>query len=53
MKIGRRYENKLESTARDITTIMEPLLLLVVGIFVAAFALSIFVPIYSYVGNAM
>lgn len=53
LKIGEKYENKLETTARDITTIMEPLLLLVVGIGVAAFALSIFVPIYSYVGSYM
>jgi len=53
MKIGKKYEDKLETTARDITTIMEPLLLLVVGIGVATFALSIFVPIYSYVGSVM
>jgi len=51
LKIGHKYETKLEATARDFTTILEPILLIIVGLAILAFALSVFIPIYSFVGS--
>lgn len=49
LSIGRRYELKLEDTARDLPIIIEPLLILIIGAGVALFALGIIWPIYSLV----
>jgi len=47
LKIGRMYEQKTEATARNLPIILEPILLLFVGIGVALLALGILMPIYS------
>lgn len=51
LKVGEKYELKLEATSRDLATILEPMLLIFVGLGIAAFALSVFMPIYSYINT--
>jgi type II secretory pathway component PulF len=45
--LARFYEQKVEIKAKSISTIIEPLLLIGIGLGVAFVALSIFTPIYS------
>lgn len=45
--LARFYEQKVAIKAKSISTIIEPLLLMVIGLGVAFVALSIFTPIYS------
>lgn len=45
--LARFYEQKVTIKAKSMSTIIEPLLLIVIGIGVAFVALSIFTPIYS------
>jgi type II secretory pathway component PulF len=45
--LARFYEQKVAIKAKNISTIIEPLLLIAIGIAVAFVALSIFTPIYS------
>jgi type II secretory pathway component PulF len=45
--LARFYEQKVSIKAKSISTIIEPLLLITIGIGVAFVALSIFTPIYS------
>jgi type II secretory pathway component PulF len=49
--IGENFETKLDSTAKNLTTLLEPILLFVVWIGVVAVALAVILPIYSLVGN--
>lgn len=50
---GQIYESKLEQTARNIPTILEPIILIFIGIIVALFAIGVLVPIYSLVNTNM
>jgi type IV pilus assembly protein PilC len=45
------YELELDNATKNLSTLLEPLLILVIGGMVAALALSIITPIYSIVGN--
>ncbi len=45
--LARFYEQKVSIKAKNISTIIEPLLLIAIGVGVAFIALSIFTPIYS------
>jgi type II secretory pathway component PulF len=45
--LARFYEQKVEIQAKNISSIIEPLLLLFVGLCVGFIALAIFTPIYS------
>ena len=45
--LARFYEQKVSIKAKNISTIIEPLLLIVIGVAVAFVALAIFTPIYS------
>lgn len=45
--MARFYEQKVSIKAKNISTIIEPLLLILIGVAVAFVALSIFTPIYS------
>lgn len=51
IKIGARYEEKTETTSKNISTILEPVLLVIVWFGVAAVALAVILPIYSLVGG--
>lgn len=45
------YDEEVENTLKDLTSVLEPLLLLIMGLLVGAIALSILLPIYQLVGN--
>lgn len=50
-KIGVRYNKETEVAIKNLTTLMEPVLLIVIWIGVAGLAFAIIVPIYDYIGN--
>jgi len=51
LKIGEIYEDKTDITAKNLTVILEPLLLVVVWLGVVAVALAVILPIYSLIGG--
>lgn len=51
INIGKMYELKNEETSKNIGTIIEPILLIVIWIGVALIALSVILPIYSLIGD--
>jgi type IV pilus assembly protein PilC len=51
LKVGEIYEKKNDITSKTISIILEPILLIIVWIGVTVLALSIVLPIYSFVGN--
>lgn len=46
-KIGKSYEIRIETSIKNISTMMEPILLVIIGLVVGAIALAVFLPIYS------
>lgn len=50
-KIGEMYEAKTETTAKNITTLLEPILLVIVWLGVVAVAVAVILPLYSLIGN--
>lgn len=46
-RIGRAYEAKIDVSIKNISTLMEPILLIVIGLSVATVALAVFMPIYN------
>jgi type IV pilus assembly protein PilC len=44
------YEREVDSTLKNLSGILEPILLILVGIFVAFIALAIIIPIYRFIG---
>jgi type II secretory pathway component PulF len=51
LKIGVAFENKADTATKNLTTILEPILLVIVWLGVVAVALAVILPIYSLVGN--
>lgn len=51
IKIGERFEEKADVTTKNISTLLEPVLLVFVWFGVAAVALAVILPIYSLVGG--
>lgn len=51
LRIGKRYELKVDETTANLSVLIEPFLLVVVWIFVLLLALAVIMPIYSLVGN--
>ncbi|MEK7504811.1 MAG: type II secretion system F family protein [Patescibacteria group bacterium] len=49
--IAEFYEAEVDKTTKNISTTIEPALLLFIGLIVAVFALSIITPIYELTGN--
>jgi len=47
IKIGEKYEERVQQTAKTIPTILEPILLVLVGGLVATIALGVVLPIYN------
>lgn len=45
------YEDEVDAMAKNLSTLLEPLLLIVVGLMVAGIAISIIAPIYNFIGN--
>ncbi len=50
-KIGETFERKTEDTTKNLSIILEPILLVIVWIGVVAVALSVILPIYSLIGG--
>lgn len=49
--VGERYETKTDTTAKNLTTVLEPILLVMVAGAVLFFALAVIMPIYQLVGG--
>lgn len=45
------YERELDASAKNLPTVLEPLLLLILGLIVSFFALSIITPIFEATGS--
>jgi type IV pilus assembly protein PilC len=50
-KIGQVYQSKAENSAKNLTTLLEPVLLVIVWAGVFMIALSVILPIYSLIGG--
>lgn len=50
LRIGKIFEKKTETTARNLPIIIEPVLLIFIGLAVALLALGVIMPIYSLSG---
>lgn len=51
LKIGAIFESKTDTTAKNLTVILEPVLLVIVWLGVASVALAIIMPIYGLIGG--
>lgn len=50
-ELAQFYEKEVEHTLKSITSILEPVLMLIIGVAVGAMVISIIAPIYSIIGN--
>lgn len=50
LKIARTYENKTEETAKNLTVLLEPILLLIIFTGVIGVAMAVIMPIYGVLG---
>lgn len=51
IKTSAAYESKVEGTSKNLAVLIEPILLILVGLGVLAVAIAIFLPVYSLVGS--
>jgi type II secretory pathway component PulF len=51
LKIAQNYETKTDTTTKDLTVILEPILLVIVWLGVVGVALAVILPIYSLIGG--
>jgi type II secretory pathway component PulF len=51
LKIGQTFEEKADTTTKNLTVIIEPVLLVIVWLGVVAVALAVILPIYSLIGG--
>lgn len=51
LKVGANYEDKADITARNLETLLEPIVLVLIAVAVLFVALAVFLPIYSLIGN--
>jgi len=51
MYLGAYYEEEVDTIAKNLTTVLEPILLLIIGLVVGFVALAIIGPIYSLTGS--
>ncbi len=45
------YEDEVDNMTKNLSTILEPVLLIVIGLFIAGIAIGIITPIYNFVGS--
>jgi type IV pilus assembly protein PilC len=51
LKIGHNYEERTEITTKNLTIVLEPILLVIVWLGVVAVALAVILPIYNLIGG--
>lgn len=51
LKIGQMFESKADTSTKNLTVILEPILLVIVWLGVVAVALAVILPIYSLIGG--
>lgn len=51
LKIGETFDNKIETTTKNLTVMLEPILLIIVWVGVVSVALAVILPIYSLIGG--
>lgn len=51
LKIGENFEEKVETSTKNLSVLLEPILLVIVWLGVVGVALSVILPIYSLIGN--
>jgi len=51
IKIADRYEAKMDNTTKNLAVMLEPILLILVGVGVAIIAIGVIMPIYSLLDN--
>lgn len=51
LMIGQTFEDELETATKDLATVLEPILLVIVWLGVVAVALAVILPIYSLIGG--
>lgn len=51
LKIGQTFEQKVEITTKNLTVILEPIMLIVVWLGVVGVALAVILPIYNLIGG--
>lgn len=51
IEMSSSYEEKSETTTKDLTVILEPVLLVIIWLGVVGIALAVILPIYSLIGN--
>lgn len=51
LKIGQMFEGKADTSTKNLTVILEPMLLVIVWLGVVAVALAVILPIYSLIGG--
>lgn len=51
LKIGKIYEAKIETTTKNLSVVLEPILLVIVWVGVVFVALAVILPIYSLIGG--
>jgi len=51
LKIGQNFESKIEDTTKNLSVMLEPILLIIVWLGVLAVALAVILPIYSLIGG--
>ncbi len=51
LQVGETYDKKIENTSRNLTILLEPLLLVIIWLAVISVALAVILPIYSLVGG--
>ena len=51
LKSGKNYEDKLDITTRNLSSVLEPVLLIIVWLGVVVLALAIILPVYGLISN--
>lgn len=51
LNIGKIYEGKIDNTTKDLSTILEPVLLVIIWVGILFLSLAILLPIYGLIGN--
>lgn len=51
LKIGNIYDEKIENTSKNLTVLLEPIMLIIIWVGVVFLALAIILPVYSLIGG--